>query len=370
MEEKLVTLAIHKIIKAHILKNVLEAHGIEVFFEEIEDSPNKNNPSGIIVKIKESELTRALNIIEENKLFNYSDQQIFHIDDGRKRILVPVDFSDYSLNACNFAFNIAKKMDAKVKILHVFRQMHFPSTMPFADALEEEGDESMLDKARKKVLSLCNEIDKKITNNELPSVNYSYALREGIAEEEIEAFIDEYKPSLIVIGTKGKNQAHTQIIGSVTAELIDTTNVPILAVPENTHFKNAEDLHHLAFITNFQRHDFISFNALAQFLAVFKNVKITLIHLNVINKKGEKWSEAQIQEKRDYFSSQYPYLDISYKLVDASDIVQGVNNLIDLEVDIVALNSRKKTLLGRIFTKSITQDIVFNTNFVILILRE
>ena len=40
-----------------------------------------------------------------------------------KTILVPTDFSDYSNNALDFAYNIAKKIDAEIQLVHVIESM-------------------------------------------------------------------------------------------------------------------------------------------------------------------------------------------------------------------------------------------------------
>ena len=63
MEDKLVTLAILTYAKAQILKNVLEAEGIEAYIHNV----NLIQPvisSGVRVRIKESDLPHALQIIE------------------------------------------------------------------------------------------------------------------------------------------------------------------------------------------------------------------------------------------------------------------------------------------------------------------
>jgi Universal stress protein family. len=57
-------------------------------------------------------------------------------------------------------------------------------------------------------------------------------LREGLPEEEIVTFTKEYKPSIIVMGTRGKDQKDADLIGSVTAEVIEMTHVPLIAIPE------------------------------------------------------------------------------------------------------------------------------------------
>ena len=61
MEEKLVTLAILTYTKAQILKNVLENEGIETYIHNV----NQIQPvvsSGVRLRIKESDLPRALKI--------------------------------------------------------------------------------------------------------------------------------------------------------------------------------------------------------------------------------------------------------------------------------------------------------------------
>ncbi|UKI46770.1 MAG: DUF2007 domain-containing protein [Phocaeicola vulgatus] len=65
MEEKLVTLAIHTFEKAQMLKMILESEGIEVYIHNV----NQIQPvisAGVRVRIKESDLPRALQVIEEN----------------------------------------------------------------------------------------------------------------------------------------------------------------------------------------------------------------------------------------------------------------------------------------------------------------
>ena len=62
MEEKLVTLAILTYSKAQILKTVLEGEGIETFIHNV----NLVEPvisSGVRVRIKESDLPHALQIV-------------------------------------------------------------------------------------------------------------------------------------------------------------------------------------------------------------------------------------------------------------------------------------------------------------------
>lgn len=65
MEDKLITLAILTYAKAQILKNVLENEGIEAYIHNV----NLIQPvisSGVRLRIKESDLPHALQIIESS----------------------------------------------------------------------------------------------------------------------------------------------------------------------------------------------------------------------------------------------------------------------------------------------------------------
>lgn len=370
MEDKIITLAIHTKEKAFKLKEVLESRNIPVYLEELSQNDYVGDTAkGYAVKIKESQISKALTIIEENKLFSYNDMQTLKMDDGRKRILVAVDFSTYSMKACQTAFSIAKELDAKVKILHVYNNIYFPTQIPFADALKNDGDISILDKSRKQMLDLCVEIDKNIEAGKFPSVNYSYSLREGIVEEEIESFIEEYNPMLLVLGKRGTNDNRTNILGSVTADIIEMTDIPVLAIPENSSFEGAKDVRHIAFFTNIHRRDIYSFDYLVNHLLPYKGLKITLVHI-ITDARNGKWSESDLLKLQESFTQKYSDMNISYKLINETDFVQGIKDFIETEkVDIVAVNTQRRSLWGRMFLPSNSRKILASLNVVLLTLR-
>lgn len=370
MEDKIITLAIHTREKAFKLKEVLESRNIPVYLEELSQNDYVGDTAkGYAVKIKESQISKALTIIEENKLFSYNDMQTIKMDDGRKRILVAVDFSTYSMKACQIAFSIAKELDAKVKILHVYNNIYFPTQIPFADALKNDGDVSILDKSRKQMLDLCVEIDKNIEAGKFPSVNYSYSLREGIVEEEIESFIEEYKPMLLVLGKRGTNDNRTNVLGSVTADIIEMTDIPVLAIPKNSSIEGAKDVRHIAFFTNIHRRDIYSFDYLVNHLLPYKGLKITLVHI-ITDARNGKWSESDLLKLQESFTQKYSDMNIGYKLINETDFVQGIKDFIETEkVDIVAVNTQRRSLWGRMFIPSNSRKILASLNVVLLTLR-
>lgn len=367
-DNKLITLAIHRNEKAYVLKRILEDQGIKVTLEEVRDE-HLGLVTGIAVRIQASDLSKSLVLAEANRLFRYDDADTYKIDDGRKRILVSVDFSDYSMKACQMAFGIAKVIGAKVKILHVYHNFYYPSSLPFADTLKESPDEGMLRNARKQMLDLCIEIEKNIVEGILPSINYSYSLREGIVEEEIDLFVKEYKPVLLVAGTKGKGN-NKNMLGRVTADIIEMTDVPVLAVPQNSPINKMDDVKHVAFLTNLQKRDMASFDNLVKFLEPYPYVKITLLHINRSNKRDEQLPEEQLVKMKAHFEKQYPQFNIGYQLIENPDLPQAINDYaVKEEITLICLNTRRRNIFGRMFSPSVSRKVLFNSNVALLVLR-
>lgn len=108
---------------------------------------------------------------------------------------------------------------------------------------------------------LSDKIKEKVASGEFPDIKYSCILREGIPEEEILRYAKEQRPKVIIMGTRGKSQKDIDLIGSVTAEIIDRSRTAVLAIPENTPFKEFNEVKRIAFLTNFDQRDLIAFEA-------------------------------------------------------------------------------------------------------------
>lgn len=369
MDQELIIIAIHKEDKAWILKELLESKSIKVYLEELENVYSDDNTKNYYIKVESKNINKALSLIEEINPFNYGNQNIHKAEDNLKRILVAVDFSDYSKKACQVAFNIASEIHAKVKILHVYQNIYFPSHIPFADSLKETPNEGLLDKTRKKMLNLCVEIDEYISNGDWPSINYSYSLREGQVDEEVENFVLEYKPSLLVLGTKGLDNTPS-ILGNVTADIIEIINVPVLAIPVDSPINSIADIKHVVFLSTLQNKEMPSFNRLLDVFKPYPNIRITLLHINQINRKGDKWTNEELAKISQSFEMLHPQLNINYKLIDSPDIALALSDFIIQEnVSIISLNTRRRNLFSRIFFPSKSRKLLLFSDKALLIFR-
>lgn len=372
MNDKLVTLAIHTNEKAQILKQVLESEQIEVHIDNV-DNDDSISP-GVRLRIKSTDLPKALNLVESRHLFRYDKEETRRTDDGRPRILVPVDFSDYSIKACKIAFNMARDINAKVKILHVYFNPYYPTALPMAEAFAYQGKEekefhNVIVKVRENIQKLCNTIDQEIAAGNFPPVNYSYVLKEGLPEEEIVAFTEHYSPVLIIMGTRGKDQKDADLIGSVTAEVIEMSKIPLMAIPQDTPFTDIRQVKKVAFMTNFSQRDLISFDEMVKLFEPFsKDIQIKLTHIT--QKKTSVKDEIMLEGIKAYFSKQYPSFNLDYEVIESNDMLKSLDEFIAREkIDILALTTSKRNIFARMFRPSISRKMLFHSDTPLLAMR-
>lgn len=373
MEDKLVTLAILTYTKAQILKNVLENEGIETYIHNV----NQIQPvvsSGVRVRIKESDLPRALKITESSVWLAESvvGEKSSKSESDAKKVLIPIDFSSYSMKACEFGFNFAKVYGAEVILLHVYFTPIYASSLPYGDVFnyqvnDEEIVKSVLHKVHDDLNALSDKVRAKINSGEFPDIKYTCVLREGIPEEEILRYNKEQQPRIIIMGTRGKNQKDIDLIGSVTAEVIERSRTSVLAIPENTPFNRFNEVKRIAFLTNFDQRDLIAFDSFINGLKPF-HFSVSLIHLSDVK---DTWNDIKLVGIKDYFQKQYPDLEIHYDDVLVSDdFLNSLENYIsNNKIDIIALTSYKRNIFSRLFNPGIARKMIFHSDTPLLVLN-
>lgn len=371
MEDKLVTLAILTYAKAQILKTILEDEGIETYIHNV----NQIQPvisSGVRVRIKESDLPHALKIIESSAWLSEDvvGGKVSQTKSTSNKVLIPVDFSGYSMKACEFGFNYAQNIGAEVVLLHVYFTPIYSTSLPYGDIFnyqlsDDENVRTILQKVHAELNGLLDKVKEKIASGQFPNVKYMCVLREGIPEEEILRYVKDCCPRIVIMGTRGKNQKDLDLIGSVTAEVIERSRVPVLAIPENTPFRQFSEVKHIAFITNFDQRDLIAFDSL---IASFKSFRfsVSLIHLSGIK---DTWDEIKLGGIKEYFHKQYPQLDIHYDVVQDDDLLNNLEQYIEKEnIDIIALTSYRRNIFYRLFNPSIARKMIFHSDTPMLVL--
>lgn len=370
-DSRLVTVAIHTYEKAQILKTILESEGIESVIHGI-NLIEPSIPGSVRVRIKERDLQRALRVIEQVDFTSKVAEEEEEVEETNKEILIPVDFSDYTLLTCEFGFKLAKDLNCTVKLMHAFFTPFYPAAMPFSDAFtlpatDKDLYQDVRRKTEKEMKTLIAKIDEYVTSGYFPKVSYTSILTEGLPEEEIISYSRKMKPVAIVMGTKGKNAKELDLIGSVTAEVMDGCKTPIFAVPENAKARNISDINKLVFLTNFQEREFKAFDIMMKFFKTYP-MKLYLAH---IAKKDDVWNEIKLSGLQNYLSEEYPHLETEYRLIDPQvNLEESLEKFVEENnIDMISLSSSRRNIFARMFNPGIARRMLFHSDTPILVIK-
>ncbi len=153
-----------------------------------------------------------------------------------KKILVPVDFSEFSMGVLQAAVEIGEKWDADVLVLHVGKESDYVSATPAAFAAEGTytsryapsfPDRSkLLEDARMQLESQLREMTQRASAG--PKVRPEVAW--GDPRREILRTAEAGNYDLIIMATHGRRGLSRFLLGSVTEQVIRRAPCPVLAV--------------------------------------------------------------------------------------------------------------------------------------------
>ena len=373
-KDKLVTVAIHTYQKAQILKSILESEGIDAYTHNV----NLLQPmvsAGVRVRINEVDLPRALDIIENVSFEELHDEKETEKEsekEKKREILVPVDFSEFTLKTCEFAFGLAKETNCSIKLMHVYFSSFYPSSIPFGDTFtvqpKVEGMyKGIYENVEREMKDLISKLNTKIAEGIIPDVHYSYTLREGLPEEEVVDYSKKISPYAIVMGTRGSNKKDQDLIGSVTAEVIEGCRTPIFAIPENSSLCCLSALKNIIFLTNFQEREFLALATLMEFIKNYP-IRVSFVH---VAKKEDRWNEIKLTGLKNYFKEHYPNTQTDYTVVDGNEgILEALEKFVNENtIDLISLSSSPRSIFARMFNPGIARRMLFHTNTPMLVIK-
>ncbi len=278
-------------------------------------------------------------------------------------ILVPVDFSDYSLNACYFALHLSSRLGADIKLFHAFFNpmidaMAFPDAYTYQSNMTEIFME-LEQNAEKEMKLFTKKIKRYATLKELKEVKINTEVISGQPGFEIENTINSYHPDIIIIGTKGQGKQSSDILGSVAAKVIDSSGIPVLLVTKDARIDEDEKIKVL-YATNFDDSDYLAIQSLITILSGF-SIMINCVHFHGNTDKSN--DKEKMNEMKKYFSEKYKEISLECSIIGSEDIVSGLKNFVQSnDIDLIALTHKKRNFFYRLFNPSLAKKLLFNTS--------
>ena len=277
-----------------------------------------------------------------------------------KRIMVPTDFSNCSLEAAKTAVALAKLLKAE---LHLYSKLFIHE---YYDYLTDEEKETLptvvgnIEIGRRKFDKFKKRLD-------LDGLKVVTQVSSGKVESEILRYIKENKIDLAVMATHGASGVKEWTVGSVTQKIVRKATCPVLTVKNeigDVNFKN------IVFVSDFDPEVSSALNAFCQLVENF-NAKIHFLNIDT----PAFFSEIPIIQQElmsDLATSAESQFDIEIELhrIKAWDVEFGIKRFLkEQECDLVVIPTHGKKGFRYLFFNSIAEGVVNHLDFPIMTMK-
>jgi nucleotide-binding universal stress UspA family protein len=258
-------------------------------------------------------------------------------------VIVPVDFSDTSLNAARYAVQLLTGHYGVNMILH-----HVYEKATLADEANQ----------------MLNQLKDQL--REIGIVKTEMLAEEGsdfIAE--LEKLARHRQADLIIMGITGRSPIGQSFIGSNTLKMVGQKVCPVLIIPADASYQDVKNV----LLTS----DFKNVKAHTPSVPIKKVLKTFKPNLHVMNVDSEHYvalteeyqaEKASLQEMFSDFNPEFYFLGLQ-------NVDEAINQFAnDKKVDFIIIIHKEQTILSKLFVKSHTKKLVYHSSVPVLALHE
>jgi nucleotide-binding universal stress UspA family protein len=214
-----------------------------------------------------------------------------------KSILVPIDFQSASIRALRYIEDVFRELPVQLFLVNV---------VPSDDPTDNKEIEKAFEKFEAKVLKKY-------------PLSYRFNVIRGSLLEEIQKAIHLYKPSLVIIGTSGKN---------LSRAFLKLNDCPVMLIPENNSRKKIRNIMYA--------NDFNTVKSSAAFAPLLDlsqtfEAKVHIIHLN----KDERGQADNAEPSLEYYLQM---VDHEYASIPSKDFISALEEYVHREnIDVLSV---------------------------------
>jgi nucleotide-binding universal stress UspA family protein len=263
-----------------------------------------------------------------------------------KKIIVPIDFSEYSEYALETAAILAKKNNAEILALHMLEISE--AILTRVDGETQMETIFFLKLAKKK-------FDEFLNKEYLKGITITPIIKHFKVFSEVNELAEEHSADIIVMGSHGASGFKEFFIGSNTEKVVRHSSIPVLVIKHNPILTDFEDV---VFACDFSEEAISPYiNASKMFQTL--GSKMHLVYVNLPNENFR--STPEIESKVvSFLKKAEGNLDLLSHVKYISDytIERGILNYANaIGADLIALATHGRTGFAHFFEGSISEDI-------------
>lgn len=351
--------------KAEYIKYCLERSGIEC---------NTITDNDIVkIEVRSNKVEGAVDeLLKIQAKYPNEDFELITEPAELLRILIPVDFSEKSLEASKYAIDIAYHRPVEIKFLHVWNDeiddfMAVKSSREIEEFKRLQRNElnreieKNLESFRVKFKQLL--LEKNINCNLL----YHFTIAEGIWGKQMEKEIYRFQPQLAITGHNDNKKWKFRISRAVANSIINLAYCPVFYIPQKVYHQPLGDLH-IMYATNFDECDMKSYESLQE---MAKGYATSIHFMHVCYEQIEKETEVKMAELiKKMNSSNKGEIKIHSKIISNSNLIKGFESYIEEnKIDMIAFTSPEHGVWHKLFNPDNLKSLMKGSLLPLLIFR-
>lgn len=283
-----------------------------------------------------------------------------------KRILIPTDFSKPAENAAQYALQLAGYLKANLTLCNVFL---LPAIVPATAQVSLPGYDydTLKEESRLELEVIAKRL--RTEDKTLPGPDFFHPLIECISEaggvkDVILEIAEARKALMVVMGMTGAGPVSRFIFGSISRQMIDNADYPLLLVPSGFVFQK---MGKIAFATDFSESDIEVIHSLSG-LAHYFNADLVIVHITETvqqDKTQQKIADSFLND----ITCKINYDKIYYRHLLHTEVEKGLDWMSENDfVDMLVMVHRHLSFLDRLFNLSHTHQTANHLKVPLLIL--
>jgi nucleotide-binding universal stress UspA family protein len=258
-------------------------------------------------------------------------------------VIVPVDFSNISLNAARYAMQLLTGHYGVNMILHhVYEKKSFAA------------------EANQKLEQLKTELRE-----------FGIVKIETLAEEgsdfiaELEKLARHRVADLVIMGITGRSPIGQTFIGSNTLKMVEKKVCPVLIIPADTTYKDVKNV----LLTS----DFKDVHAHTPSVPIKKVLKTFHPNLHIMNVDSEHYVALteEYQAEKTKLIELFRDFNPEFYFLSLPDVDEAINQFAqDKKIDFIIVIHKEYSLFSRLFVKSHTKKLIYHSSVPVLAVHE
>ena len=148
------------------------------------------------------------------------------------KILVACDLSNYSIQAVEYAADMAESVDAELAIVNVINQRDLEMVEKVSQQTDKITVSIYIRETRE---NRSVEIAKVLVASNRDPASYRTVFRTGVPFREILAAVEKEKADLLVMGTKGRTDLEDVLFGTTAQKMFRRCPIPLMSIRMKTN---------------------------------------------------------------------------------------------------------------------------------------